>query len=177
MLTAPVVSACRSFDTKAGEWHDVQLPFEEFIPLFRAKTVKGGPQLDASTVTSIQVSTNTTQQQQETGSHVGSTESIQNCPDGRTESLALIACIALLLGEGNNRLACAEFLLLTSILLCCCVKLFNFRSCEASAYNSSPPSPLHFPSNQSFSFGSMQSPVLARAKHVHLLLYTIAFCL
>ena len=46
---------CRSFDTKAGEWHDVQLPFEEFIPLFRAKTVKDGAKLDPSTVTSIQV--------------------------------------------------------------------------------------------------------------------------
>ena len=46
---------CRSFDTKAGEWHDVHLPFEEFIPLFRAKTVKDGAKLDPSTVTSIQV--------------------------------------------------------------------------------------------------------------------------
>ncbi len=46
---------CRSFDTKAGEWHDVQLPFEEFIPIFRAKTVKDGAKLDPSTVTSIQV--------------------------------------------------------------------------------------------------------------------------
>ena len=63
VLTAPVVFVCRSFDTKAGEWHDVQLPFEEFIPLFRAKTVKGGPKLDPSTVTSIQVSNNATQQQ------------------------------------------------------------------------------------------------------------------
>lgn len=44
-----------SFDTKAGEWHDVQLPFEEFIPLFRAKTVKDGAKLDPSTVTSIQL--------------------------------------------------------------------------------------------------------------------------
>jgi hypothetical protein len=33
----------------------VQLPFEEFIPLFRAKTVKDGAKLDPSTVTSIQV--------------------------------------------------------------------------------------------------------------------------
>lgn len=47
--------SCRSFDTKAGEWHDVQLPFEEFIPLFRAKTVKDGAKLDPSTVTSVQV--------------------------------------------------------------------------------------------------------------------------
>ncbi|KAL3146123.1 hypothetical protein ABBQ38_015470 [Trebouxia sp. C0009 RCD-2024] len=44
-----------SFDTKAGEWHDVQLPFQQFIPLFRAKTVKDGSQLDPSTVTSIQL--------------------------------------------------------------------------------------------------------------------------
>lgn len=46
----------RSFDTKAGQWHDVHLPFEEFIPLFRAKTVKDGSKLDPSTVTSVQVS-------------------------------------------------------------------------------------------------------------------------
>lgn len=57
LLNMYVVSMCRSFDTKAGEWHDVQLPFEQFIPLFRAKTVKDGAKMDASTVTSIQVST------------------------------------------------------------------------------------------------------------------------
>lgn len=44
-----------SFDTKDGEWHDVQLPFQDFIPLFRAKTVKDGSKLDPSTVTSVQL--------------------------------------------------------------------------------------------------------------------------
>ena len=59
-----VVSGCRSFDTKAGEWHNVQLPFDQFIPLFRAKTVKDGSKLDPSTVTSIQVSNKATLHQQ-----------------------------------------------------------------------------------------------------------------
>lgn len=64
VFSASVLSVCRSFDTKAGEWHDVQLPFEEFIPLFRAKTVQDGAKLDPSTVTSIQVSSNTIVHQQ-----------------------------------------------------------------------------------------------------------------
>ena len=35
-------------------WQDVHLPFEEFVPLFRAKKVKDAS-LNPSTVTSIQV--------------------------------------------------------------------------------------------------------------------------
>ena len=45
---------CRSFDTKAGEWQDVHLRFNEFLPLFRAKKVKDAS-LNPSTVTSVQV--------------------------------------------------------------------------------------------------------------------------
>ena len=46
---------CRSFDTTPGQWQTVRLPFSDFIPVFRAKTLRDGQQLDASSVSSIQV--------------------------------------------------------------------------------------------------------------------------
>eukprot|EP00879_Flechtneria_rotunda_P004268 GHRR01004517.1.p1 GENE.GHRR01004517.1~~GHRR01004517.1.p1 ORF type:complete len:573 (+),score=177.05 GHRR01004517.1:347-2065(+) len=49
------IGYCRSFDTKAGEWQDIYLPFDEFIPVFRAKTVRDGTQLDASSIASLQL--------------------------------------------------------------------------------------------------------------------------
>ena len=54
LLTFGCWAANRSFDTKAGEWQDIHLPFKDFVPLFRAKKVKEAT-LDPSTVTSIQV--------------------------------------------------------------------------------------------------------------------------
>lgn len=44
------VGYTQSFDTKSGEWHTVKLPFRDFKPIFRARTVPGGPPLDASSV-------------------------------------------------------------------------------------------------------------------------------
>lgn len=47
----------RSFDTKAGEWQTIDLPFEEFVPVFRARTVTGADAkpVDPSTVYSLQI--------------------------------------------------------------------------------------------------------------------------
>lgn len=47
----------RSFDTKAGEWQTIDLPFSEFVPVFRARTLKGADAkpLNASTVYSLQL--------------------------------------------------------------------------------------------------------------------------
>ena len=45
----------QSFDTAAGEWQTVRLPFKSFRPIFRARTMTGGPALDASTVYSVQL--------------------------------------------------------------------------------------------------------------------------
>ena len=51
------VGFTRSFDTKAGEWQTIDLPFSEFVPVFRAKTLKGADAkpLDASKVYSMQL--------------------------------------------------------------------------------------------------------------------------
>ena len=46
---------CRSFDTKDGETQTVDLPFSEFIPVFRAKTLQDGTRLTPSSVFSIQL--------------------------------------------------------------------------------------------------------------------------
>ena len=44
-----------SFDTKAGQWQTVQVPFSELVPVFRAKTQRDAPVFDASKVTSLQL--------------------------------------------------------------------------------------------------------------------------
>lgn len=38
-----------------GEWQTIKIPFDEFVPAFRAKTVKDGAKLDPSCVMSIQL--------------------------------------------------------------------------------------------------------------------------
>jgi Complex I intermediate-associated protein 30 (CIA30) len=45
----------RSFDTEDGEWQTIKLPFSEFIPVFRAKTLRDGTFLNPSSVYSIQL--------------------------------------------------------------------------------------------------------------------------
>jgi hypothetical protein len=45
------LAARRSFDTAAGEWQTIRLPFSDFFPVFRAKTLK------ASVAVSRQAST------------------------------------------------------------------------------------------------------------------------
>ncbi|CAI5982965.1 unnamed protein product [Closterium sp. NIES-65] len=44
-----------SFDTLAGSWHTVRLPFSSFAPVFRARTVPGAPPLDTSNIASLQL--------------------------------------------------------------------------------------------------------------------------
>jgi hypothetical protein len=44
-----------SFDTTAGTWMTIQIPFAELVPVFRAKTVKGAPGLNPSRVRSLQL--------------------------------------------------------------------------------------------------------------------------
>lgn len=45
----------RSFDTKAGEWQTIQLPFSEFIPVFRARTQRDGGRIDPFAIHSVQL--------------------------------------------------------------------------------------------------------------------------
>ncbi len=49
------VAFCRSFDTEAGGWQTLRLPFAEFKPVFRAKTLTDGTKLDPSGVSSVQL--------------------------------------------------------------------------------------------------------------------------
>eukprot|EP00775_Hariotina_reticulata_P012925 gene12925-13053_t len=49
------IGYCKSFDSSAGEWQDIFLPFSEFIPTFRARTVPGGAALNPSSISSIQL--------------------------------------------------------------------------------------------------------------------------
>jgi Complex I intermediate-associated protein 30 (CIA30) len=44
-----------SFDTIAGEWQRVRIPFAELVPVFRAKTVGNASGLDAGSIRSLQV--------------------------------------------------------------------------------------------------------------------------
>jgi hypothetical protein len=44
-----------SFDTIPGVWITVHIPFAELTPVFRAKTVKNGPTLNANRVRSLQL--------------------------------------------------------------------------------------------------------------------------
>ena len=48
-------SYCRSFDTAAGEWAEVELPFAAFVATRRARTLPDGPPLDARRITSLQL--------------------------------------------------------------------------------------------------------------------------
>eukprot|EP00873_Tetraselmis_striata_P045284 jgi/Tetstr1/465548/TSEL_010217.t1 len=49
------VTYCQSFDTAEGEWQDVRLPFERFIPVFRARSMPDGDPLDSSNIVSLQL--------------------------------------------------------------------------------------------------------------------------
>lgn len=49
------VAYCQSFATKRGEWIDVPLPFSEFVPLFRGRTVRDGKLLDRARIFSFQI--------------------------------------------------------------------------------------------------------------------------
>jgi uncharacterized protein YbjT (DUF2867 family) len=44
-----------SFDTVADTWINIRIPFAELTPVFRAKTVKDAPPLDASKISSFQL--------------------------------------------------------------------------------------------------------------------------
>jgi uncharacterized protein YbjT (DUF2867 family) len=44
-----------SFDTVADTWINIRIPFAELTPVFRAKTVKDAPLLDASKISSFQL--------------------------------------------------------------------------------------------------------------------------
>lgn len=45
----------RSFDTQEGSWQDIELPFQKFIPIFRAKSKPDAGPLNPASITSIQV--------------------------------------------------------------------------------------------------------------------------
>ncbi|ASC69088.1 uncharacterized protein XM38_000140 [Halomicronema hongdechloris C2206] len=49
------VAYCQSFDTLAGHWQTVHLPFAAMVPTFRAKRVSGAPPLDPSRIRSMQL--------------------------------------------------------------------------------------------------------------------------
>eukprot|EP00878_Enallax_costatus_P006301 GHUV01006605.1.p1 GENE.GHUV01006605.1~~GHUV01006605.1.p1 ORF type:complete len:707 (+),score=173.74 GHUV01006605.1:310-2430(+) len=49
------IGYCRSFDTTDGEWQDIFLPFSEFIPTFRARTLRDGTTLNPASVASVQL--------------------------------------------------------------------------------------------------------------------------
>jgi hypothetical protein len=44
-----------SFDTIAGEWMTVRVPFADLVPVFRAKTVRDGPALNTTQIRSLQL--------------------------------------------------------------------------------------------------------------------------
>lgn len=44
-----------SFNTEANTWIDVRIPFADLIPVFRAKTLKDSPPIDASKICSFQL--------------------------------------------------------------------------------------------------------------------------
>ena len=49
------VAYAYSFGTVSGEWLEVQVPFAELVPVFRAKTVKDASTLNAANVRSLQL--------------------------------------------------------------------------------------------------------------------------
>lgn len=45
-----------SFDTSStGDWETIRLPFEAFVPVFRARTMKDSPALDVGSICSVQL--------------------------------------------------------------------------------------------------------------------------
>ena len=44
-----------SFDTEKGVWKTVRLPFSEFQPIFRAKSIRNAPMMDRSSLRSVQL--------------------------------------------------------------------------------------------------------------------------
>jgi Complex I intermediate-associated protein 30 (CIA30) len=44
-----------SFDTIADQWLTIQIPFNQMVPVLRAKTVKGAPAINLATVRSFQL--------------------------------------------------------------------------------------------------------------------------
>jgi Complex I intermediate-associated protein 30 (CIA30) len=44
-----------SFDTHAGEWITIQIPFQDLVPIFRAKTVANAQPIDPSQICSLQL--------------------------------------------------------------------------------------------------------------------------
>ena len=49
------IGYCYSFDTVYNIWITVTVPFDELIPVFRAKTVKDGSKFDGSSIFSFQL--------------------------------------------------------------------------------------------------------------------------
>ncbi len=49
------VGYSHSFDTVADTWINIRVPFEDLIPVFRAKVVKDRPQIDKSKISSFQL--------------------------------------------------------------------------------------------------------------------------
>lgn len=49
------IGYCYSFDTVYNIWITVNIPFDQLIPVFRAKTIKNGQPFDQSKVTSVQL--------------------------------------------------------------------------------------------------------------------------
>ncbi|NJM47302.1 MAG: CIA30 family protein [Alkalinema sp. RU_4_3] len=49
------VAFAHSFDTTAGEWITVKIPFTQMVPVFRAKTLKDGTQINLKSVRSLQL--------------------------------------------------------------------------------------------------------------------------
>lgn len=43
------------FDTVAGQWQSIKVPFTSLLPIFRAKTVKDAPPFDPSSIISLQL--------------------------------------------------------------------------------------------------------------------------
>ncbi len=44
-----------SFDTQADRWVTIQIPFQDLVPIFRAKTVANAPPIDLSQICSLQL--------------------------------------------------------------------------------------------------------------------------
>ncbi|OSX70644.1 hypothetical protein BU14_0704s0008 [Porphyra umbilicalis] len=49
------ISHCHSFDTVAGEWADVRIPFGAFNTVFRAKTLSDGAAVNPRRITAVQL--------------------------------------------------------------------------------------------------------------------------
>lgn len=49
------IGHCFTFPTKDGEWTDVEIPFSDFKPVFRAKTLENGKPLDPKNIFAFQV--------------------------------------------------------------------------------------------------------------------------